>query len=571
MSSAPKARVILSLAAFLGSAALADPEDAPLKAPAPPSDAAVATIAESSDYRATSLHADVIRQLDAIATASPRARRVSMGKTGEGRDIPVLVVADPPVASAAESRAAVLAGRTLVLLFGNIHAGECDGKEALGILARKLATTPDHPLLKNLIVAIAPDYNADGNERVGPTANRRPGQAGPENGCGVRENAAGLDLNRDFIKLEAPETRALVGFLNEWDPAVVVDCHTTDGSWHRYLVTAAGPKAPATDPALLAFSREKFFPELFERFQADTGRWAYWYGNFEGEFGDAERGHTKWESFPAEARYGTTAIGLRGRLSVLVESYSYAPYKDRVLGSLAFCESVLALVDQRRGAIRALIEHPRAPRTVSIRSKAANEGEATIRGYKEVTKDGRSGSTGEPAEYRVELWNRFDSALEVDVPRAYAIIAPDPKVESTLRAHGLTMRRTSADAEREVEVQGITAVKTASRQFQGHALVTLDAQTRRERTALPKGTLIIPTDQPLGRLAVYLLEPRSEDGLATWNFFDADAKMGADFPVLRLPAGAELPALEEGPKGTSTPSTPPEDPRREPPASPHLE
>lgn len=551
-----------------GLAAAGDP---PLPEPAPAADAALATVAERSGYKATARHAEVMAQLDAVAKTSPRARRVSMGRTGEDREIPVILFADPPVATPDEARAQVKTGKLMVLIFANIHAGECDGKEALGILARELATVDHHPLLKNLIIALAPDYNADGNERVGPTDRHRPGQVGPDEGCGRRENAAGLDLNRDFIKLEAPETRALVGFLNAWDPHVVVDCHTTDGSWHRYLVTTAGPKSPAGDPRLLAFSRDRFFPALFERFEAATGRPAFWYGNFEGEFGDAERGHTKWESFPAEARYGTTAIGLRGRLSVLVESYSYAPYKDRVLGSLAFCRSILELADQKRGEIRDLAEHPDRPEKVAIRSRAVPEGKAVIKGFKEITADGRSTSTGEPMDYQVDLWNRFDPVLEVEVPEAYAILNPDPKVESTLRAHGLTLAHVAADAPCEVEIQTVTDAKSASRQFQGHAMVTLDTRSRRERTTLPKGALLIPTNQPLGRLAVYLLEPRSEDGLATWNFFDAACRTGADFPVLRLPKGAPLPAIQDQPGAPGAPAAPPGDPRREPPASPHLE
>src|SRR5438445_259163 len=83
--------------------------------------------------------------------------------------------------------------------------------------------------------ATAPIYDADGNERVAKT--NRPGQVGPEEGMGQRANARGLDLNRDFIKLEAPETQGLVRFLNEWNPHLFIDTHTTNGSYHRYTIT----------------------------------------------------------------------------------------------------------------------------------------------------------------------------------------------------------------------------------------------------------------------------------------------------------------------------------------------
>lgn len=164
------------------------------------------TKAELSDFRATARHAEVVTLLDRLAAASSLARRGSLGTSGEGRDLPLLILSDPPVENAAQAREQMeKAGKLLVLAIGNIHAGEVDGKEALPMLARDLLLSEDREMLKDLVFAIAPIYNADGNEQV--SVDNRPGQKGPAEGMGRRENAAGLDLNRDFIKLEAPETR----------------------------------------------------------------------------------------------------------------------------------------------------------------------------------------------------------------------------------------------------------------------------------------------------------------------------------------------------------------------------
>jgi len=516
--------------------------------PDPPAPVAseLLTIAERSGYRATSSHADVVAQLDAIAARYPIARRVRMGTTHEGRDIPVLVIADPPVGSAEEARLAASNGRPTVLLFGNIHAGECDAKEALGILARQLVE--GDPIVRSLVVAIAPIYNADGNERVGPTAVHRPGQVGPEQGCGVRENAQGLDLNRDFIKVAAPETRALIDFMNRWDPLVIADGHTTNGSNHRYLMTYAGPKSPAGDESIIALSRERFMPEVARLFHERTGHHSFWYGNFEGAFGDADRGQTRWETFPAEARFGTTYIGLRGRLSVLTESYSYATYRDRVLGQLAFFRAILdTAVAQREDLIRITREaDERAVRLgkaaadqVAIRSKAqARPGGATILGFVEEVRSGRSVSTGEPKDVRVELWDLFIPERTVRRPRAYAILRDPGGVIDALRAHGIAMRQTTAETTVDAETFLIRSAKPASRPFQGRIPIAIDADTSRGSVTLPAGTWIVSTAQPLGHLVVYLLEPGSEDGLATWNFFDPaiQGEPAADrpYPVVRL-------------------------------------
>ena len=175
-------------------------------------------------------------------------------------------MADPPVKTAAE---AARSGKLVCLMIGNIHAGEVCGKEALPMLLREVFAGPHPPLLKDVILAVAPIYNADGNERVSKT--NRPGQVGPEEGMGQRANARGLDLNRDFIKLEAPETRGLVRFLNEWNPHLFIDTHTTNGSHHRYTITYEGPKNPAGDPRIVGFMRQTFFPEVSAAFEKRTG------------------------------------------------------------------------------------------------------------------------------------------------------------------------------------------------------------------------------------------------------------------------------------------------------------
>ena len=153
--------------------------------------------AESSNYTATTRYADVVAFGKALAAQSSVMKIDSLGKSGEDRDLPLWVFSDPP-----GSRE----GKVVVLLMGNIHAGEVDGKEALLTLARDIATGPDKELLKNLVILIAPIFNADGNEHI--AKGNRPQQAGPDE-VGDRENAGGLDLNRDFVKLETSEVRGL--------------------------------------------------------------------------------------------------------------------------------------------------------------------------------------------------------------------------------------------------------------------------------------------------------------------------------------------------------------------------
>src|SRR5262249_42095125 len=250
-----------------------------------------------------------------------------LGTSHEGRKLPLLIIADPPVKDAAE---AASKGRTIVLLVGNIHGGEVDGKEALLMLARELATSKPAILKEGLVVAIAPLFNADGNEKV--SDKNRQSQAGPPE-VGTRASAQALDLNRDFVKMESPEVRALVKWINEWDPAVVLDMHTTNGSFHRYLITYDGPRHPAADPKLIATAHDVLLPGVTKRLK-DEKIDSFYYGLF-------SKDHKQWVTYPAVPRFGLQYLALRNRIALLCESYSYAPFKDRVKGSLAFARACL--------------------------------------------------------------------------------------------------------------------------------------------------------------------------------------------------------------------------------------
>src|SRR5271165_5541850 len=142
----------------------------PLQQPDP-----LQTVAEQSGYKATARHGQVVALCQELARRYPDAYYTELGRSAEGRPLPLLIVADPPVHSALE---ASRSGKLIALAIGNIHAGEVCGKEALPILAREILATPHHPLLEDMVFALAPIYNADGNERV--SKQNRPGQIGPE-------------------------------------------------------------------------------------------------------------------------------------------------------------------------------------------------------------------------------------------------------------------------------------------------------------------------------------------------------------------------------------------------------
>jgi hypothetical protein len=500
------------------------------------------TVAETSDYQATATYDEVMSLLDRLESASPVARRAEMGTTVEGRSIPLVIFADPPVATAAEACAS---GRTIVFVLANIHAGEVCGKEASLMLMRELATTRGHPWLEHLVLVFAPIYNADGNERFGPPEKNRPGQVGPARGMEQRPNAQGLDLNRDYVKLESPKARALVRFFTEWDPHLSIDTHTTNGSHHRYALTYDVPLNPSAHPAIAEHLRSDLLPVVTKRLAERTGYDTFYYGNF-------NRDHTAWATYSPQPRFGGPYQGLRGQMSILSEAYSYASYRDRVLCTREFVREIIDYAAEHHAKLRALHERvaaettaagadPQPSDTVGLRHRPAAHGrQVTILGYEMEPGEGRRPRpTDRPRDYKVVHLGRFEPTLSVPRPAAYIIPPELTAVIEKLDQHGIESRPFEGTCD--VRQYRVTAIDRQQRTFQNHRLVQLEVEADRTRMTFPVGSRLVPTAQRLGTLAVYLLEPQSADGLVAWNFLDEHLAVGAPYPIVRVPFPEDLP------------------------------
>ncbi|HEV3238728.1 MAG TPA: M14 family metallopeptidase, partial [Gemmataceae bacterium] len=498
------------------------------------------TVAEKSDFKATSRHADVVAFCERLAKEAPLVRLGELGTSHEGRKLPLIILADPPISTPEEAEKS---GKVVVFAMGNIHAGEVDGKEAILMLAREIATAKDKPLLKDLVIVFAPIFNADGNERI--DKKHRTDQNGPTEGVGIRENAQGFDLNRDFVKLESPEVRALVQFLNKWKPALMVDMHTTNGSYHRYTLTYDGPRHPAADAPLIELVRDRLLPDVGKKLEAGAGYKSFFYGDFSPD-------HKKWLTYGAQPRFGLQYVALRHRISILSESYTYAPFKDRVLVGKAFVQGLFEYVAEHKDEIRKLEADPKTPDKIPLRMKTvARSKPYTALGFIEEMKDGRHVPTDQAKDYEVELIDRVEPTLFVTRPYAYLFPASYAKVVENLQRHGIQVEELREDIELDVEVYRVDKIEKAKQPFQKHTLETVDVTARPEARRFSAGTILVKTAQPLGTLASFILEPQADDGLTTWNFFDAGLEEKKDFPVVRLLAstpitsGAVKPLSEE--------------------------
>jgi hypothetical protein len=528
---------------------------------APAQDVDLRTRAETTNYEETSTYGDVQRLVAGLAS-SPLVHTEIFGTSEEGRALPLVVISEPRVASPDAARTL---GRPIVFVQANIHAGEVEGKEAVLMLARRVVNGDLRALAKQLVILIAPIYNADGNERV--DVQHRTAQNGPVAGVGTRENAKGLDLNRDYMKLESAEARALVGLMNRWDPHVVVDLHTTNGSYHGYHLTYAPMLNPNADRRLVDFERETFLPDI-RRAVLDTHAFrTYYYGNFAPEDGGgresarvdpANPGNTTWRTFDHRPRFGNNYVGLRNRLTVLSEAYSYLDFKGRIDATAAFVEQIWRASARHAKTIRSITAQADRTLTAPARVKpGANDlgvafeirpladPVAILVGDVSKVLNPRSGRemlqmTDMAVPVQMRDYGVFAATRTLPMPRGWVIpraLAESPRLAASLdrlRWHGIRTEPVKAATVMDVERFVITEISKAARAFQGHQEARLTGSMERAKLSVEAGSLFIPAAQPLARLAFYLVEAESDDGLVTWNILEEGLGPGQTYPIYRV-------------------------------------
>jgi hypothetical protein len=497
---------------------------------------ALQTRAERTAYRETSSYGDVMAFLESVAGASSRIHLTSFGYSYEGRLLPLVVVGELDDAGPEAVRRS---GKVRVYVQGNIHAGEVCGKEAAQMLLWRIAQGEHAAWLDSVVLLIVPIYNADGNEQVRLT--NRPRQHGPVGGMGQRANAQGLDLNRDHVKLESPEARALVRLLRDYDPQVALDLHTTNGTHRAYHLLYAPPLHPNTDPGIVRLLRDDWLPAVTEAIKSRRGWDYYYYGNLPWPGSQAERG---WYTYDPRPRYNTNYVGLRNRIGILSEAYAYATFGERVLGTLWFVEEVVDYAYRHASAIQHAVAQADLQSVVgqSLALRATHERSDSVEILLGEVIEERHPYTGRAMFRRAEVvhperlpqFQTFGPTESERAPGSYAVPPGLDDVLDLLDDHGVAWSRLDGPLTRTVERFAIDSTSLAEREYQGHHQRTIYGRYETVQTELPAGTAIVPVGQPLGRLAFALLEARSDDGALNWNVLDEAIEGAAFYPILRL-------------------------------------
>ena len=501
------------------------------------------TPAEKSGFKTTPGYEETMGWFKKLATASPLVNMVSIGKSPEGRDIFMLIVSTEKMTNASALKKS---GKPLLLVQAGIHAGEIDGKDAGMMLLRDIAFGNKRNLINAVNLLFIPILNVDGHERSSPF--NRPNQRGPEN-MGWRTNAQNLNLNRDYTKLDTREIRAVIKVINEYDPLLYMDIHVTDGADYQYDITFGGNGMQGYSPAISNWLMSTYKPVADKDLQAN--------GHIPGPllFAANDRDFSAGNmSSLGEPRFSDAYGNLRHLASVLVENHSLKPFRQRVLGTYVLLESTLKLLVNegkslqrstaadkagRPAKIPMLWKVPQLSQAASFETQsgvAASEhavppdsmlllGITSTLQRSAITNADYVTWTGQPTSMKIASYKASEPIGFINRPTAYWIPAAKYEVIERMKLHGVKMEIITQPRELTVEMYRIqdASFQNASGKalpFESHVQVTGTTHTETSKQVFAAGSARIITDQPLGDLAMLLLEPSSMDSYFQWGFFN---------------------------------------------------
>ena len=488
------------------------------------SDSTYVTEFERSGGKRTPRYDETLAYCRRLEEASRWVRVTSFGTSPQGRDLPLVILSEERAFNPA---VAARTGKAVVLIQSGIHAGEIDGKDASLMLMRDIAVTKKLAhLLDSTIVLFVPIFNVDGHERFGPY--NRINQNGPEE-MGWRTNAQNLNLNRDYMKADAPEMQAMLRLFTEWLPDMYVDCHVTDGIDFQYDVTYAVEPAPYLDPGVNAWIERSLLPQALPLVEK-SGHRIFTYV-FPREDRDLAKGLNGGASTP---RFSTGYAALQNRPAVLIETHMLKPYKVRVEATYHFLRAMIDVINRAPSPLRAAVRAADAAAAAFIPGRmfplafgiGAGSETRLFLGFRQKTEKSlltggeRVRFTADTVSLLVPFFNEITVTDSAAIPVAYIIPPEWTFVPEKLRRHGIRMERLKVGTRVEVDSWRFTGVRFHERPFEGRHMVTFGASPVHETRQFPAGSIVVRTSQRTGRLILNLLEPKGPDSFVAWGFFD---------------------------------------------------
>ncbi len=455
-----------------------------------------------------------------------KAEMFTFGISPQERELKFLVVSNNGEFSPQDARAS---GKVVVLIQNGIHAGEIEGKDACMLMLREMLIerTLAH-LLENMVLLVIPILNVDGHERTSPF--NRPNQNGPMS-MGWRTTSWNLNLNRDYMKADAPEMKALLRLYGVWQPDFFIDNHTTNGADFQYHILYGVESSAHVEHHLREWAQGKLIPQITQRVEAQGFLTAPYFELC------GDRLNEGVQSEPAFPRYSSGYAAAQNRLLLLVETHSLKPFANRVASTKAMNIAALECVHAEFKGLKQVnyyadshtvhhYRHERKPfplvieqsdeyEILSFKGFESTEEESNILGATVV----RYSNT--PTEFDVKFFSKGEVEIDVDVPFGYAVPREYGALAEILALHGIEYKQLQEADAVTVERYRLIDVEISPRPYEGRQRVQCGIEKFTESVVLPVGTFIVYTQQRSLRVIMHLLEPQSPDSFMSWGFFNA--------------------------------------------------
>lgn len=462
-----------------------------------------------------------------MAEASPILHYTSFGISPQGRELPLLIAdlnGNFDVQSVRKS------GNMVMLIEACIHPGEPEGKDAGLLLLRNIAfRNTDRNLLKNVTILFIPIFNVDGHERFGPY--NRINQNGPAE-MGWRTTAQNLNLNRDFMKADAPEMQAWLKLYSTWLPDFFIDSHTTDGADYEYVLTYALEDRGNIDPALGEWLATKFRPEMEQRME-NAGFPVFPYVSFR-QWHNPRSGLI---SRPAPPMLSQGYVAVQNRPGLLVETHMLKPYKPRVESTLEIFRIGLDVLNREAENLKKMFAGAdEATATAAARGQKiavnfdVSPTDSLMVDFKGIEYQCvKSDLTGgdwfvygkKPEKFVLPMFNKPVVTQWVELPEAYVIPAEFGDVIERVKLHGIEVQILKKELTIEVSTYRFGDVTFRKTSNEGRQMPSFKTEPVKRVMTFAKGSAVVFTNQRTARIIAYLLEPDAQDSFMSWGFFNA--------------------------------------------------
>jgi len=494
-------------------------------------DNSLVTYYEKSGFKATPSYDETVAYCKQLDQASPFIQYTTFGTSPQGRLLPLLIIDGEGHFDASSARKS---GKLVLLVQAGIHAGEIDGKDAGLMFFRDLAINQLFGTMpKNLTILFIPIFNVDGHERFSPY--NRINQDGPEE-MGWRTTAQNLNLNRDYLKADAPEMQAWLKLYQKWQPDFFVDIHVTDGADYQYTSTYGLETYGNMDTGLTKWTNEQLIPVMEQSMDA-AGYPMFPYIQFR-RWHDPRSGLRSSAAGPKLSQGYTAA---QNRIGLLVENHMLKDYKTRVSSTYELLHLLCGFLNDQASAIRELntMADLNTASAVFLKQPFPVDFEAgkdsimvDFQGVEyDIEKSDLTGGdwfryhSDKPVTFKVPYFNKQVPSTFIKFPEAYIIPPEWSEIIGKLALHGISYSVLNKPVTINIESYRFTKIEYGKSTYEGRLQVTPTFDIIREEREFPAGSVVIPTAQRTARVIAHMLEPASPDSYLQWGFFNATFEM----------------------------------------------